>query len=191
MMVNVVFRSILRRRPEYFRNMSTAQNEKIFSGIYHNYAARVYRHIYFKVGNRQVAEDLMQETFLKTWKYVIGGGRKIENPKDFLYMVANNLIVDHYRSKYKSAIPLESAYNEPALIAGPHQAERAEAIIRMKAVSKHLVGLKETHREIIRYRYLQDLSIREISRLTKKSPNHVSVIIHRGLMNIRKSMGLL
>jgi RNA polymerase sigma-70 factor (ECF subfamily) len=170
--------------------MTIAKNEKIFSRAYRDYAPHIYRHIYFKVCNRHLAEDLMQETFLKTWKYLMADEKKIENPKDFLYMVANNLVVDHYRNKHKGAISLDSAMNEPALIASPRQIERAEAVIRMRAVSKHLTGLKETHREIINYRYVRDLSVKEIGQLTDKSPNHVSVIIYRSIRNIRKRMNL-
>jgi RNA polymerase sigma-70 factor (ECF subfamily) len=167
------------------------KNKKIFSQAYNDYAPQVYKHIYFRVGNRHLAEDIAQETFLKTWKYIVSGRKKIENLKEFLYIVANHLIVDHYRSKYRGVVPIENAYNEPAMIVGPRQIDRVEAIIKMGAINQHLRGLKKNCREIIHYRYVEDLSIKEIGRLTNKSPNHISVILHRGLKNIRQKMGLL
>ncbi len=167
------------------------QHKKIFSQAYHDYAPRVYRHIYFKVGNRHLAEDFTQETFLRTWKYVIAGEKKIDNLKDFLYSVANNLIIDHYRDKSRSAVSLESAHHNPALVVGPRQIKRIETILSMGIVNKHLAEMKRVRREIIHYRYVDDLSVKEIGRLTNKSPNHISVIIHRSIREIQKRLNLL
>ncbi len=55
---------------------------------------------FFKVNDRSLGEDLVQNTFLKTWAYLVKGG-KIETMKAFLYHILNNLIVDEYR-KHKT-----------------------------------------------------------------------------------------
>ena len=74
------------------------KKEQEFSALYHQHADAIYRHCYFRVHNKDLAEDLTQETFIKTWKYIIEG-KEIKNMKAFLYRVALNLIIDHSRKK--------------------------------------------------------------------------------------------
>jgi DNA-directed RNA polymerase specialized sigma24 family protein len=57
-------------------------------------------HAFFKVRDSAVSEDLVQDTFMKTWSYLVKGG-KIDVMKAFLYHVLNNLVVDEYR-KHKT-----------------------------------------------------------------------------------------
>src|SRR3989344_2523417 len=72
--------------------------EQQFLKTYNEYADAIFRHCCFKVHNRELAKDLTQETFLRTWKY-LQGGKTIENSKAFLYKTALNLIIDHSRKK--------------------------------------------------------------------------------------------
>ena len=74
------------------------KREKEFLSAYEKYANDIYRHCYFRVYNKELAEDLTQETFIKTWKYIVAG-QEIKNTKSFLYKVAVNLIIDHSRKR--------------------------------------------------------------------------------------------
>src|SRR3989338_7817957 len=77
---------------------SNTQQEQDFKNAYQQYVDAIYRHCYFRVYNQDLAEDLTQETFIKTWKY-IADGKEIKNIKAFLYKVALNLIIDNSRKK--------------------------------------------------------------------------------------------
>src|SRR3989344_3722139 len=77
---------------------SNTQQEQDFKNAYQQYVDAIYRHCYFRVYNKDLAEDLTQETFIKTWKY-IAEGKEIKNIKAFLYRVAVNLIIDNSRKK--------------------------------------------------------------------------------------------
>src|SRR5579863_136343 len=79
-------------------NVPQNQKEKEFLEAYQHYADAIYRHCYFRVYNKELAEDLTQETFIKTWKYITEG-KEIKNLKAFLYKVAVNLIIDNSRKK--------------------------------------------------------------------------------------------
>src|SRR3990167_9783866 len=79
-------------------NLSHSKKEKEFLDAYQQYVDAIYRHCYFRVYNKDLAEDLTQETFIKTWKY-IAEGKEIKNIKAFLYRVAVNLIIDNSRKK--------------------------------------------------------------------------------------------
>jgi RNA polymerase sigma factor (sigma-70 family) len=73
-------------------------NEEEFVKLYDELADKLFRHCYFRVFNRERAKDLMQETFMRVWKYC-NEGHEVKNLKSFLYKVANNLIIDESRKK--------------------------------------------------------------------------------------------
>lgn len=56
--------------------------------------------------DHEIGKDLVQDTFLKNWKYLVTGG-KIDTMKSFLFYVLNHLIVDEYRKQNHKAPSLE------------------------------------------------------------------------------------
>ncbi len=58
---------------------------------------------FFKISSHELGEDLVQDTYLKTWKHLVGGG-KIHMMKAFLYHVLNHLLIDEYRKKKTSSL---------------------------------------------------------------------------------------
>ena len=69
-----------------------------FLTAYDKYADAIYRHCFFRVFSKEKAEELTQETFMRTWQY-LEDGKEVLNLRAFLYRVANNLIIDHSRKK--------------------------------------------------------------------------------------------
>src|ERR1044071_643544 len=74
------------------------QTENEFLAAYDSYSQALYKHCFFRVYSAAKAEELVQDTFMKTWDY-IRKGHKVENLKAFLYKTANNLIIDYSRKK--------------------------------------------------------------------------------------------
>ena len=68
---------------------------------YNDFEKGLNKHSYFKVNNRELGENLVQDTFLKTLRYLTIGG-KINTMKAFLYHTLNNLIIDEYRKNKKT-----------------------------------------------------------------------------------------
>jgi RNA polymerase sigma-70 factor (ECF subfamily) len=138
-------------------------------------------HAFFKMQNREVGEDLVQETFLKTWKYLVKGG-KIDIMKAFLYHVLNHLIVDEYRKrKTMSLDALLSKGYEP----GKDHTERLFNILDGKAAIILIKGLPDRYQKVMRMRYVQDLSLAEMSLITGQSKNTIAVQLHRGLEKLK------
>ncbi len=79
-----------------------ANQRKEFGKIYDKYIDKIYRFIFLKVSSQDIAQDLCSETFLKGWESF--KTQKIDNPQAFLYRIAHNLIVDHYREKGRTNI---------------------------------------------------------------------------------------
>lgn len=161
--------------------------KKKFSQAYSAYAPAILRYIYFRVNNYELAKDLAQDVFLKTWNYAALDGNHINDYKNFLYMVANNLIIDHYRQKNKIPLWLEEL-NQKEIMVKSSQEHEMDKKIKIAVFKKFLGKLEYKYRKIISYRYLEHLSINEICGLTGKSPNHVSVIIYRGTKILKENI---
>jgi len=138
-------------------------------------------HAFFKVHNNDLGEDLVQETFMKTWKYLVKGG-EIEKMRAFLYHVLNALIVDEYRKKKSSSLDdlLEKGFE-----VGIDDSEKNMNIADGKAALLLIEFLPEKDQEIIKMRYIEELTIREMADITHQSKNTISVQIHRGMNKLR------
>lgn len=139
----------------------------------------------YKVRDRETSEDLVQDTFMKTWSYLVKGG-KIDLMKSFLYHVLNNLIVDEYR-KHKTTsldVLLEAGY-EPS--AG--DSERLIDALDGKGAILLIQCLPVKYRNVVRMRYIQNLSLAEMSLITGQTKNAMAVQIHRGLAKLKVLYG--
>lgn len=116
---------------------------------------KIYRYCYFRVQNRMLAEDLTQETFLRYFAQTsyIHRGKQLA----YLYTIARNLCIDHYRKK--EAEELKEEITEE-----PMEQVETSLYVRM-AVEK----LPREMQELIFFRYVNQLSIREICAITGMS----------------------
>jgi RNA polymerase sigma-70 factor (ECF subfamily) len=157
------------------------QQQAVLTLAHSDYGQRLNQHAFFKVRDHAMGEDLVQSTFLKTWTYLIKGG-KIDIMKAFLYHILNDLIIDEYR-KHKTIsldILLEKGF-EPSV----NDSKSLFNILDGKATLLLIGLLPEKYQKVMRMRYIQDLSLQEISFLTGQSKNTVTVQTHRGLEKLK------
>ena len=155
-----------------------------FISVYDEYAEAIYRHCFFRVSSEEQAQDLMQDTFLKTWNYLCNGN-EVQNMRALLYRTANNLIIDYYRKKKSLSLDaiLENA-PDPAAESTTKMNERHEAAFVISCLSQ----LDEDCRQVITMRYVDELPVKEIASILEEKENTVSVRLHRGLKKARKLM---
>jgi len=157
------------------------QQQTILTAAHHNYEKGMNLYAFFKVNSHTIGEDLVQDTFIKTWRYLLKGG-KIDTLKAFLYHILNNLIVDEYR-KLKTVsldVLLEKGIEPKANNSG-----NFVNLLDGKAALLLIQLLPETYRKVIHMRYVQDLSLKEMSLITGQSKNSVAVQAHRGLEKLK------
>jgi RNA polymerase sigma factor (sigma-70 family) len=102
--------------------------------------------------------------------------------KAFLYHVLNNLIVDQYR-KHKTIsldVLMEKGF-EPS----ESGSEKIFNTLDSKAILLLIARLPETYQKVMRMKYVQDLSLREMSLITGQTKNALAVQIHRGLAKLK------
>lgn len=138
-------------------------------------------HALYRISDREKSEDLVQDTFMKTWKYLVKGG-KIDVMKAFLYHVLNNLIVDEYRKQKTLSLDvlLEKGF-EPSI----DPSERLFNVIDGKSAVPLIQRLPEKYKKVMRMRFIQDLSLQEMSLLTGHTKNAIAVQVHRGLKKLK------
>lgn len=159
------------------------RDEKAFSDAYDWYAPRIFRHVYFRVSSKEIAEDLASQVFLKTWKYLLE--TDINNVKSFLYRVANNLIIDHYRSKEREPILLDEGF-ERILFYDKDIVKEMNSQEELRAVRGAMNQLQKDFRDVLVFRYIDGFSIDEIAETTQKSTNAVYIAISRGIKELKE-----
>lgn len=162
------------------------QRQEILSVAHHDHEKALNVHAFFKVHDHAIGQDLVQDTYLKTWKYLVKGG-KIDTMKAFLYHILNNLIIDEYRKHKTTSLDaiLEKGY-EPSV----GTTERLFSALDGKAALLLIAKLPPTYRKVMRMRYVQDLSLKEISLITGQSKNTVAVQVHRGVEKMKELYGI-
>jgi RNA polymerase sigma factor (sigma-70 family) len=136
---------------------------------------------FFKVNDHALGEDLVQNTFMKTWSYLVKGG-KILTMKSFLYHILNNLIIDEYRKHKATSLDalVENGFDRATGDTG-----RIFDILDGKAAALLIQRLPEKYQRVIRMRYLQSLSLNEMSLITGQTRNAMAVQTHRGLEKLK------
>jgi len=163
----------------------TKQNQKpntVLTNAYLEHKKGLKTRAFFKVHNTETSEDLVQDTFMKTWIYLVKGG-KIDIMKAFLYNILNNLIVDEYR-KHKT-VSLD-ALIEKGFEPNTNNPERFFDILDGKAAFLFIQRLPEKYQKVMKMKYVQDLTLKEISLLMGQSKNTIAVQLHRGLRKLKK-----
>ncbi len=160
-------------------------NQRVeFAKIYDKYVAKIYRFVVLKVSSREVAQDLCSETFLKGWE--VFKQEKIDNPQAFLYRIAKNLIIDHYREKGRTQIV--SADDLPIVDPDCKIEEKAALDSDINQIKAKLADLSDDYQNVIIWHYLDDLPICEVANLLDRSEEATRVLLHRALEALRKDV---
>ncbi len=161
-----------------------ADPSSIIASAYDQYADAIFRHCYFRLMNREVAKELMQEAFIKVFEY-LKKGEKIDNIRAFLYKVANNLVVDFVRKK--SEISLDELHESGFEPAG----DTEETVLRSigdERIFAALTSLKKEDRTLVILRFIDEWKPQEIADMLGMSANVVSVRLHRALKELKASL---
>lgn len=162
-----------------------------FDELLSRYKGCVYSYIYFIVHNRDLAEDIFQETFVKVI-VTIKQGRYVENGKfkAWITRIAHNLIIDYFRQERSENTVSNSdseidLFNNIKLCDGTIE----DHLVRRQVladVRKLIDHLPENQREVLEMRYYQDLSFKEIAEITGVSINTALGRMRYAILNMRR-----
>lgn len=159
--------------------------KKNYGRIYDEHVDRIYRFVFLRVNSQETAEDLTSETFLKGWEVFRSDCGKIKNPQAFLYRIAKNLVIDHYRSKGR--VQVVSSDEHDYRLADPKaNLEKTAALSSdMESIKKALSGLNEDYQNAIIWHYLDDLPMKEVAELLDRSEPAARVLLHRAMKELK------
>lgn len=164
---------------------AVAHDADAFGKLYDMHIDRVYRHIYYRVGNEADAEDLTQQVFLKAWQ-AIGKYRRMASPfVAWLMTISHNLVVDFYRTRK------DRAYFEAEVLAddrAPSPERAAEASLEQERLRKAILQLGSDEQQVVTLRLIEGFEFTEIASLLKKKEGNIRVILHRALVKLRNNL---
>ena len=155
-------------------------NAQEFSTLYQENLNLIYRFVYSKVGNREEAEDLTSQIFMKAVRG-INTERGPLSVQKWLFQVARTTIADYWRAHYRIATSSLEALLEAGW-EGPAACENA--VINTsptERIQRLLQALPEHHREVLTCRFLLNLSIRETAMRMGLTEANVKVLQFRAL----------
>jgi RNA polymerase sigma-70 factor, ECF subfamily len=162
-------------------NTEKGTDNQAFLRAYEEFADALFRHSFFRVSNREVALDMVQDTFMKTWNHMNKGG-DVENFKAFLYTTMNHLIIDYYRKSKSGSLDalLDDGFDTEDVSVDTLQSAE------MSIVMKSLDTLNDSDRNLVVKRYIDGLGIGEIAGSLGESENVISVRLHRAMEKLKK-----
>jgi RNA polymerase sigma-70 factor, ECF subfamily len=150
-----------------------------FGELYQLYVERVYRYVYSHLGDVPAAEDVTAQTFLAAFE-AFPRFRQDGCFAAWLFGIARNKTIDHFRST-KKTMPLQdweflASGDDPALAVV--QSEQAQQLAKM------LKQLPEDERELLRLRFLAQLSFAEMANLLRRKEDTVKKTVYRLLARL-------
>ncbi|MFZ5810405.1 MAG: RNA polymerase sigma factor [Chloroflexota bacterium] len=161
-------------------------NAEAFGEVYSRYAQPLFRFLYAHVDNVQDAEDLMADVFLRAWRALPDYRHQKNIPfYVFLFRIARNRLVDHYR-RQSVRFQTISLFEDEQDADIEDVAQVVSTNLEHAEVRNSLKQLREEYRTILSLRFFSGLSPEETAQVMGKSIGAIRVLQHRALTALHK-----
>jgi RNA polymerase sigma-70 factor (ECF subfamily) len=162
-------------------------NVDAIGALYDQHHQALFRYIWLRVGEHALAEDLTGDVFVRMLAALPRYRPAQATFRAWLYRIAHNLLVDHYRKEGKrTPAPLQQAEN---LSAGDETPLTLfEQKLTVEQLRQALAALEQTQREVVTLRFLSGLSLQETAVVLGKTEAAIKAIQHRGLAALRSAL---
>jgi RNA polymerase sigma-70 factor, ECF subfamily len=154
--------------------------------IYKIYFHEIYRFLLSLCHDHHLAEDLVQETFLSAYLYIENyNGEKV---KTWLFTVAHNAFIDHYRKHKRTEIKEQNFFSS---FLDNRKAPADTVVIQeeVREMINRLKGLPEKHKFAVLLHDFHGLSSSEAAQVMNVKQTHFKVLLFRGRQTIRRGKG--
>ena len=158
-----------------------------FAMLYDSYVDRIYRFVFFRVGDHETAQDLTSQIFLKAWEHLGSYEMRGWAFSAWLFRIARNLIIDFYRTR-KETVPLEpdgDRNSDPMEDVDGTVAQYLENE-RLQQAMQHLTGDQRT---VLTLKFLEGFSTAEIGQVMGRRQGAIRTLQLRGLRALAKILG--
>lgn len=160
---------------------------EFFEQIYDDYKDKIYEFIFYKVSNKELAEDLTSDVFISVYKNL----HRYDAEKSFittwLYAIAYNRLKNYYKSRKNNVYSIECLIemSNEIHIVKYDSSEQEELRLVLKNVMKEL---PERNRRIVLMKYYGNMTSREIGKCLDISPGNVRIILKRSLAMLKSKL---
>ncbi|MBU2663063.1 sigma-70 family RNA polymerase sigma factor [Actinoplanes bogorensis] len=161
-----------------------AGEAEAFGLIYDRYVDTVFRFVYFRVGNRQLAEDLTSDTFLRALKRIGSFTWQGRDLGAWLVTIARNLVADHFKSgRYRLEVTTGDVLDADREARGPEGSPEASVVdhITNVALLTAVKQLNPEQQECIVLRFLQGFSVAETAQTMGKNEGAIKALQYRAV----------
>jgi RNA polymerase sigma-70 factor (ECF subfamily) len=155
--------------------------------LYDQYVDKIYNYIYHRVGSAHLAEDLTAQVFVRMLEAVQSGQPWRTSFSGWLYRIAHNLVIDHYRRNRRAtfvemdeAVPSRSSDGDPV--------RSVESSFDREHLRQALGSLTQEQVQVITLRFLEDLSIAEVANIMDKTEGAIKALQYRAVLSLRRVM---
>ena len=149
--------------------------------LYDFYVQPIYRYVYFKV-NKEDVLDITEGVFLKAWENLHTYKKGKASFSAWLFRIAHNLVVDHYRS-HKIPDPLDTNYVDEKPEVNPQFL--TERHLNQGNLKQAIAQLPTKYQQVILLKYVNDLDNEEISKIMDKSEGSLRILKFRALKALK------
>lgn len=164
-----------------------AGDKQAFSALYEQFVKPIYNFIYYKTHHKETAEDLVSQTFMKAYNHLATFEASKGSFSSWLYRIARNSVVDHYRAQKLPTKDIEDAWD----LSSEEDVERdVHNRLLFEEVQKHFHLLSAEQREVLTMRIWQEMSYQEIADALGKSEGSCKMMFSRTIVKLREKMPL-
>lgn len=147
--------------------------------MYDKYADDIYKYLYSYGRDKELAEDLLADTFVRVIKNI--DKFDFNQPRAWLYTIARNLLRDHW--KKKSTVTL----NEKIEVVDNSDSieEKIDKQLSKERLENAIKKLPSREADVIRLRFVRNFSAKEVGKIVNISPENVRIIQYRALKRLK------
>jgi RNA polymerase sigma-70 factor (ECF subfamily) len=157
---------------------------KAFASLYDRYVDIVFRYVLFRVGDRELAEDVTSETFLRALRRIGTVTYQGRDVGAWFITIARNLVLDHVKSsRFRlEVVAADVADDTKQVQVGPEQQVMSNATRATLLACIDQLG--DDQRECIVLRFLQGLSVAETAKIMNRNDGAVKALQHRAVRRL-------
>jgi RNA polymerase sigma-70 factor (ECF subfamily) len=152
--------------------------------VYDYFSPPIYRYAYHLLGDPDLAEDCLADTFKRFLQAVKVGKGPDSHLKAYLYRIAHNWITDRYRCKKHEEVEL----TENIMDLKPEPREEVQRLLEKDTIKKALSKLTPDQQQVIVLRFIEEYENEEVAQILNKSIGSIKALQHRALAVLRQHL---
>jgi RNA polymerase sigma-70 factor, ECF subfamily len=167
---------------EQLLTQALAGDAEAFGDLYERYLDAIYHYVFYRVNGRHEAEELTHSIFLRAWQALDSNPPQEVSFRLWLYRIAHNAVVDHYRTRQEQ-VGLEAAAHVADPIEGPEASVARQE--RANALKQAMKQLTDDHQEVLTCRFIVGLSHAETAVVMTRTEEAIRALQYRAIGSLR------